>query len=376
MSILDDVEGRIIRFPQGRSSANPDVFLTAVLTGWKNQQLAQNLTVGTIGRRARSIMRMVSFSGKFPWEWLPGDADEFFAHLRGVQNLSHNSVRAYQTDVKLFLEFAGDPLYEWNDRCGQLFGTVFSQVVTDINRAHHAQATGEASKRPFSMSELQEFFDLADLEPERILNSGRKGALAAWRDAVMFKTIYAWGLRHNEARHLILADFSRNVRAPAFRDWGVLRVRFGKAMRGSPPKQRTVLTVFDWSSELMDHWTRTGLPRFGLPRSTPLFPSDSGAMIDRAYLLRRFHSLIQELGFAPGLDIHSFRRSYATNLQIELGYDVSFVQYQLGHEHASTTSIYTIAAPDYRARELERVLTNTLRRSQGALPSPSNERNH
>lgn len=68
---------------------------------------------------------------------------------------------------------------------------MFSQVVTDINRALRAQATGEASKRPFSMSELQEFFDLADLEPERILNSGRKGALAAWRDAVMFKTIYA-----------------------------------------------------------------------------------------------------------------------------------------------------------------------------------------
>ena len=160
----------------------------------------------------------------------------FLSHLRGVQNLSHNTVRAYQTDVKLFLDFAGDAAYDWNTRCAQLFGTVFSQVLSELNRATHAQESGEASKRPFSIQELQEFFDLADLEPERILNSGRKGALAAWRDAVMFKTIYAWGLRHNEARHLILADFSRNVRAPSFGEWGVLRVRHGKAMQGFRPE--------------------------------------------------------------------------------------------------------------------------------------------
>ncbi|TSE01595.1 phage integrase family protein [Skermania sp. ID1734] len=61
------------------------------------------------------------------------------------------------------------------------------------------------------------------------------------------------------------------------------------------------------------------------------------------------------------------RRSYATNLQTEYGYDVSFVQLQLGHEHAATTSIYTLAAPDYRARELERVLSTTLTRSNADL---------
>ena len=73
----------------------------------------------------------------------------------------------------------------------------------------------------------------------------------------------------------------------------------------------------------------------------------------------------------PGLDLHSFRRAYATNLQIEYAYDVSFVQLQLGHEHASTTSIYTLAAPDYRARELERVLTATLARSDARLDGPT-----
>lgn len=318
--VVREDNGGLIWLPLA-TPPDQEQFLGQVLDGWKRQQLAQNLGLSTIQRRNRSVLRMVSFVGKAPWDWLAGDVDDFFAHLRGVQNLSHSTIRAYQTDAKLFLDFAGDRAYNWNDRCNQLFGTTFSQVLSEVNRATHGQETSAASKRPFSIQELQEFFDLADLEPERILNSGRKGALAAWRDAVMFKTIYAWGLRHNEVRHLILADFSRNVRAPAFGEWGLLRVRQGKASKGSAPKQRTVLTVFEWATEMLDHWERIGRPRFGLHRAAPLFPTDSGHLVDPAYLRRRFHTLIDELGFAPGLDIHSLRRSYATHLQIDSGYE-------------------------------------------------------
>jgi len=367
---VSDEFGRLSWLPTPQVRADPDAFLGEVLTGWKRQQLANNFGVKTVQRRTAAVLRMASFVGSYPWEWLPGDADDFFAHLRGVENLAHQTVRAYQGDVKLFLDYAGDPAYDWNESCGRLFGTVFSQVVTDLNRSRHRQETPEASIRPFSVRELQEFFDLADLEPERVLRAGRRGALAAWRDAIAFKTLYAWGLRLNEMRNLIVPDFSRNIRTPTFGEWGVLRVRMGKAMKGSPPKQGTVLTVFDWSADMIDHWVRTGLPRFRLERATPLFPTETGQMLDPRNLRRKFHQLIDELGFAPGLDLHSFRRSYATNLQLELGMDVSFVQLQLGHEHASTTSIYTVASPDYRSRQLNRILTGTLERSGVTLPRP------
>ena len=39
---------------------------------------------------------------------------------------------------------------------------------------------------------------------------------------------------------------------------------------------------------------------------------------------------------------------------------MSFVQMQLGHEHASTTSIYSIPSPDYQTRALQRVHEQTL----------------
>ena len=75
--------------------------------------------------------------------------------------------------------------------------------------------------------------------------------MAAFRDATLFKTIYAFGLRRREAVMLDLADFSRNAKAAEFGRFGACHVRYGKAMRGSPPRRRTVLTVMAWSAEVL-----------------------------------------------------------------------------------------------------------------------------
>jgi hypothetical protein len=94
--------------------------------------------------------------------------------------------------------------------------------------------------------------------------------VAAYRDATVFTTAYAWGLRANEVTP---ADrgLSRNRRAPQFGEFGVLQVRYGKAQRGSPPKRRSVLTVFDWSPDVLDTWIRNGLPWLA-PAVSEIFP--------------------------------------------------------------------------------------------------------
>ena len=45
---------------------------------------------------------------------------------------------------------------------------------------------------------------------------------------------------------------------------------------------------------------------------------------------------------------------------IEGGWDPLFVQQQVGHEHASTTSIYTCVSSDFRTRTLRRALDATV----------------
>jgi site-specific recombinase XerD len=152
-------------------------------------------------------------------------------------------------------------------------------------------------------------------------------------------------------------DFSRNPHAPEFGRYGVVQVRYGKAKKGSPPKRRGVLTVFEWTPDVITDWLAHGKP--GLDAGLDLFPSERCALVAENTLLRRFRRYCNDLELPAGLDMHSLRRSYATHL-IEDGWDAKFVQDQMGHDHASTTSLYTCVSSDYRVRTLRRVLDTTI----------------
>jgi integrase len=146
---------------------------------------------------------------------------------------------------------------------------------------------------------------------------GRKGWLPAFRDATLFKVAYSFGLRRNETRMLDVADLGRNPYAPEFGDYGLVHIRYGKAKKGSPPKRRSVAPSGP-----------------GRPRSWTSGSPSSGPSWGRL-AVRRSGAYRDALGLDPGLDFHGLRRSYVTHL-IEAGRDPLFVQFQCGHEHAST----------------------------------------
>ncbi|MFH8388034.1 tyrosine-type recombinase/integrase [Kitasatospora sp. NPDC018058] len=153
--------------------------------------------------------------------------------------------------------------------------------------------------------------------------------------------------------------FGRNPQGREFGEYGVLYVRHGKAKKGSPPKRRSVLTVWDWSAEILQQWNEEVRPLFSTAGSGALWPSERSARIGFSQMNTRFGAYRHALGLDAGLDFHSFRRSYVTHL-IEDGYDARFVQEQVGHEHASTTAIYTCVSSDFRTRSLRRALDATM----------------
>jgi len=104
-------------------------------------------------------------------------------------------------------------------------------------------------------------------------------------------------------------------------------------------------------------WLCHGQPH--LDDGLDLFPSERGTLVAEATLLRRFRRYCDDLDLSPGLDLHSLRRSYATHL-LEDGWDPMFVQHQMGHEHASTTAIYTCVSSDFRTRTLRNALDATI----------------
>ena len=83
--------------------------------------------------------------------------------------------------------------------------------------------------------------------------------------AALFKVIYGWGLRRQEAAMLDVADFAVNPAAPELGGLGVCHVRYGKAMRGSPPRRRAVATVMPWAAEALAQYLQDVRPRCGTP---------------------------------------------------------------------------------------------------------------
>lgn len=340
----------------------PDVqMFDAMLDGWRNQQLARNLSFGTIEARGNVVRAFAEHADCLPWQWTAGLVDEWLGDLRAVRNLKRSTLRNYSEAVRSFCAYITDPAYDWPAECEQRFGTYPVQVIHEWNSAVHvADAEADAGKRAFTRDELQALFDHADEQVDRILQAGRKGWLSAFRDAVLFKTAYAFGLRRNEVRMLDVADFGRNPQGAEYGEYGVLYVRHGKAMRGSPPKRRSVLTVWHWYPEIIGQWVEHIRPQFATSADTgALWPSERGTRIGFTQMNTRLAAYRDALGLDPALDFHSFRRSYVTHL-IEKGLDARFVQEQVGHEHASTTAIYTCVSSDYRTRTLRRALDATL----------------
>jgi site-specific recombinase XerD len=217
---------------------------------------------------------------------------------------------------------------------------------------------------------LQDLFDHADEQVGRARVRGRKGWLPAFRDAVLFKVAYGYGLRRTETRMLDSADFSPNPDGAEFGRFGVLYVRYGKARRGSAPKRRSVLTVWSWVAEAVEQWFAEVRPLFGADGNPAAWPSERASRVGVQQLNRRLSGYRDALGLDAGLDFHSLRRSYVTHL-IEDGWDARFVQEQVGHEHASTTSIYTCVSSDYRTRTLRRALDATIAQALGPAGTAS-----
>ena len=339
----------------------------AMLEGWRNQGAARNLAVSTLTNREAQVRRFAEHANALPWQWSPYLADEWFADLRSIRHCSRSTVRGYQVALRGFCGFVSDPGYGWPGECEKRFGTYPVQVITEVNSAAHvADSESEPSKRAFTRQELQALFDFADEQVGGKQALGRKGWLSAFRDATLLKVAYAFGLRRTETRMLDLADFGRNPHGPEFGEYGVVYVRHGKAKKGSPPKRRSVLTVWPWTTEIVEQWFSEVRPLFGVDNNPAVWPSERGPRIGPEVLNHRLSAYRDALGLDSGLDFHSLRRSYVTHL-IEDGWDPRFVQDQVGHEHASTTSIYTCVSSDFRTRTLRRVLDGMVADALGDL---------
>jgi len=176
--------------------------------------------------------------------------------------------------------------------------------------------------------------------------------LAGWAGQQSSRLLASRTIHRREAQ---MHDFTRNPKAIEFGRYGVCNVRWGKATRGSQPRRRAVLTVFDWTRPVLEEYITDVLPRFELADAAVLWPTERQGRIRLAHIDDRFADWRDELGLDPVLHPHCVRHSYVTHL-IEDGFDPLFVQQQVGHRWGSTTALYTGVSGDYRNRVLRHAL--------------------
>jgi site-specific recombinase XerD len=331
----------------------------AMLTGWSRQQKSRMLGDMTITDRDRLVRRFADFAETYPWAWLPGDVEDFTTSLTsGKDRLAIGTIRGYHLTLRLFCDYLTDTRYGWATQCRDRFGQVPTQICHEWNTvAHLNEYEGQPQRRPLTYAELQTLFDYLDERVDSIATAGKKGSLAALRDAVMIKTAYAYGLRRNELARLDVADLRAN---PHVRDWGTygsVHVRYGKAIRGGLPRRRTVVTVpeMDWVVEGLRQWIEEARPLFDAADHPALWVTERLTRVTPHQIGQRFVQIREELGLDEHLSLHCLRHSYVTHL-IEFGYPERFVQDQVGHAFASTTALYTSVSNDFKNQALKAAL--------------------
>lgn len=361
MGVDGQVRAKVVPLRAASEADLAERTLEEMLAGWRNQQLARNLSFATINVRDAQIRRFVADVGEYPWHWSAQMVDEWLGDQRSVRHLRQSTIRGKAITVRMFCEYLIDDAYGWSEECWGRFGTHPIQVCHQWNTATHVQeAEGRAGLRAFSVEELQAFFDCADELVVESRRRGRKGWLAGFRDATLFKVAYGWGLRRREVRMLDTTDFGVNPHAGEFGRLGVVYVRYGKAMAGSAPKCRSVLSVFGWATECLEEWMTETRPLVARTGSRVLWPTERGGRVSETRIDDHFGLVRRELSLpADEINFHGLRRSYVTHL-IEDGFDPRFVQEQVGHEHASTTSLYTSVSSDFRTRSLREALDRAI----------------
>src|SRR5512142_1686377 len=96
------------------------------------------------------------------------------------------------------------------------------------------------------------------------------------------------GLRRREAAMLDAADFAPSPAAPEFGALGVCHVRYGKAMRGSPPRRRAVAAVMPWAVAALAQYLDEVRPRYGAHGHPALWLTERGERVSPRGIDERF----------------------------------------------------------------------------------------
>ncbi|MFO8032650.1 MAG: site-specific tyrosine recombinase XerD [Desulfohalobiaceae bacterium] len=269
--------------------------------------------------------------------------DSFLQNLLLVKGLAENSLQAYASDLRDFLDFL-------QSRSGSLEKTQEQTIFLYFLFLRKQGLSSSSLARRLSC--LRVFFDhaceqswlkenparlmegpklpkmlpevLSRKEMESLLQQPELSSKLGVRDRCLLELMYAAGLRVSEACSLQLLDLDLQA--------GVLKVR------GKGDRER-LLPVHHIALKFLQDYIQAWRPKFR-PMVHNLFLNRSGRSLSRQGVWKMLKRYALQAGIRRSISPHTLRHSFATHL-LEGGADLRVVQLLLGHADVSTTEIYT-----------------------------------
>lgn len=269
------------------------------------------------------------------------DIKEYLVFVSQVKNLSENTTKSYERDLKkllIFLEKLNITKYSdiKEEICSAWIGDLYSQnnKPKSIQR-HLSSAKGffrflkknnlidsspfELVTAPKSSNTLPDVLSPEDVE--QLLNFKPSNTIEI-RDMAIVELMYSSGLRVSETVNINIGDFEENM--------SFLRViGKGSKTRLVPMGRFAIKAINNWLIE------REKI----LNNTDALFLNSKGARLSVRSVQLRLKKMATKQGLPP-VHPHMLRHSFATHM-LESSGDLRTIQELLGHSSLSTTQIYT-----------------------------------
>lgn len=148
------------------------------------------------------------------------------------------------------------------------------------------------------------------------------------RDRAILELLYATGMRISECRQLTIDDIDFSIGT-------VLVVGKGRKERYTPIGSFAIEALWRYIQE-----GREDLQKKGKTKTNSLFLNYRGGSLSDRSIRSIVGKRMEKAAYNKRLRPHDLRHSFATHL-LNNGADLRVVQELLGHEHLSTTQIYT-----------------------------------
>lgn len=197
--------------------------------------------------------------------------------------------------------------------------TLYKKGIIKRNKLEHIELPSAGRPLPkaiFSQSEI-----------DKILAQTLLYGVIGIRDRVILETFFASGVRRNELLHFKLEDVNFAGQ--------LLRVNHGKG------RKERIVPISQRACEWLALYIKKIRPMLAIPASgNILFLANQGGAFEPGKLSDMASKYVRLAGIRRPGSCHLFRHTTAT-MMLDNGADLRHVQEMLGHEHISSTEIYT-----------------------------------